>query len=362
MGNGIGRIERRVKLHDLRVLMSVVERGSMAKAAESLATSQPAISRSIADLELCLGVRLLDRGPRGVAPTPYGRALIRRGIAIFDELKQSVQDIESLADPTAGEVRIAAPIGWGAGFVAAVIDRLARHYPRIVCHLTICDTTAPVLEQREVDLVVTRPFTIPPPEDHFQGELLFAESSFVIAGIKNPWARRRRIKLADLINEPWALPPLMLACTGTWERGKGDIPTVTSITVDFTARKVRGGGFQLGAPLEITSLDDVKIHFRGTRAFEGYWSMTLDGEEMRAVENSGKSGEIPQNRDILVKMQAKATNLKMGDDVFGHSAFWPRADFLDHVRYFHSLGLTGRSGLCLVSSKMTHSGQKSFAS
>src|SRR5262252_3061836 len=157
MGNGIGRIERRVKLHDLRVLMSVVESGSMAKAAESLATSQPAISRSIADLEFSLGVRLLDRGPRGVAPTPYGRALIRRGIAIFDELKQSVQDIESLADPTAGEVRIAAPI---------------------VCHLTICDTTAPVLEQREVDLVVTRPFTIPPPEDHFQGELLFAESSF----------------------------------------------------------------------------------------------------------------------------------------------------------------------------------------
>ena len=54
---------------------------------------------------------------------------------------------------------------------------------------------------------MTRPFTIPPAEDHLQGELLFADSLFVIAGIKNPWARRRRIKLADLINEPWALPP-----------------------------------------------------------------------------------------------------------------------------------------------------------
>jgi DNA-binding transcriptional LysR family regulator len=207
MGKGIRRIERRVKLHDLRVLMSVVERGSMAKAAESLATSQPAISRSIADLEFSLGVRLLDRGPGGVAPTPYGRALIRRGIAIFDELKQGVQDIEFLADPTVGEVRIAAPIGWGAGFVATVIDRLARRYPRVVCHLTISDTTALLLEQRQVDLVVTRPFAIPPPEDHFQGELLFTDSTFVIAGIKNPWARRHRIKLADLINEPWALPP-----------------------------------------------------------------------------------------------------------------------------------------------------------
>jgi DNA-binding transcriptional LysR family regulator len=91
MGNGIQRIERRVKLHDLRVLMSVVERGSMAKAAESLATSQPPISRSTADLKFSLSVRLLNRGPRGVAPTPYGRALIRHGIAIFDELKQGVQ-------------------------------------------------------------------------------------------------------------------------------------------------------------------------------------------------------------------------------------------------------------------------------
>ena len=58
-----------------------------------------------------------------------------------------------------------------------------------------------------MDLVVTRPFAIPPAEDHLQGELLFADSIFVIAGIENPWARRHRIKLADLINEPWALPP-----------------------------------------------------------------------------------------------------------------------------------------------------------
>ena len=60
------RIERRLKLHELRVLMSVVDGGSMGKAAKRLATSQPAVSRAIADLEYSLGVRLLDRGPRGV--------------------------------------------------------------------------------------------------------------------------------------------------------------------------------------------------------------------------------------------------------------------------------------------------------
>ena len=57
----IERIERRLKLHDVRVLLAVVQAGSMHKAAERLATSQPAISRAIADLEHTLGVRLLDR-------------------------------------------------------------------------------------------------------------------------------------------------------------------------------------------------------------------------------------------------------------------------------------------------------------
>src|SRR5207302_541107 len=102
------RIERRLKLHDLRVLMSVVQAGSMSKAAERLGTAQPALSRSIAELEHTLGVRLLDRSPRGVQPTDYGRALINRGIAVFDELRQGVKDIEFLSDPTAGELRIGA--------------------------------------------------------------------------------------------------------------------------------------------------------------------------------------------------------------------------------------------------------------
>ena len=74
----IDRIERRLKLHELRVLMAVVEAGSMNKAAERLATSQPAISRAISDLEHALGVRLLERNPGGILPTQYGEAIIRR--------------------------------------------------------------------------------------------------------------------------------------------------------------------------------------------------------------------------------------------------------------------------------------------
>ena len=68
------RIGRRLKLQDLHVLISVTQAGSMGRAAQRLNTSQPAISRTIAELEEAIGVRLLDRSGKGVEPTAYGRA------------------------------------------------------------------------------------------------------------------------------------------------------------------------------------------------------------------------------------------------------------------------------------------------
>src|SRR5213075_1735695 len=122
------RIERRMKLRDLHILMTVVQAGSMGKAAERLNTTQPAISRSIAELEHALGVRLLDRHRQGIEPTEYGRALLDCGVAVFDDLRQGVKNIEFLADPAAGQVRIGCNPFLAASFVSTVIDRLSRHY------------------------------------------------------------------------------------------------------------------------------------------------------------------------------------------------------------------------------------------
>src|SRR2546423_1276988 len=128
------RIGRRVKLRHIHVLLAVAQSGSMARAAERLAISQPVVSKTIADLEHALGVRLLDRTSHGVEPTAYGLSFIHCGTAVFDELRRGVQEIEFLADPTVGEVRI----GGGAVFtdvlVPAAIARLAARYPRIEFH------------------------------------------------------------------------------------------------------------------------------------------------------------------------------------------------------------------------------------
>ena len=123
------RTKRQLKLRDLDILMAVIQAGSMGKAA-GLNMSQPAVSKAIADLEHTLGVRLLVRSQQGIEPTPYGLALVKRGVAVFNELRQGVQDIEFLADPTA-ELRIGATEPVAAAIVSPVIDQLSRQYPRM---------------------------------------------------------------------------------------------------------------------------------------------------------------------------------------------------------------------------------------
>src|ERR1700716_4091312 len=110
------QIGRRLRLRDLFVFFTVVEYGSMAKAGAKLGVSTPSISEVVTALEHALGVRLFDRTPKGVTMTPYGEALLSRGRAAFDELRQGIKDIEFIADPGSGELRIGCPESIAAGF------------------------------------------------------------------------------------------------------------------------------------------------------------------------------------------------------------------------------------------------------
>jgi DNA-binding transcriptional LysR family regulator len=202
------RVGRRIKLHDLHVLMAVAQAGSMTKAATALKTTQPAISKSIAALEHTFGVRLLDRNPQGVQPTEYGRALLNSGVKVFDDLRQGVRQIESLADPAAGEVRIGCHHFLGASFVPAVIERLSRRYPRMVFHIVASQTDVlqRELSERKVDLVVGWKLGALT-DEQMVFEHLYDDPHVVVAGARNPWVRRRSVKLADLMKETWTLAP-----------------------------------------------------------------------------------------------------------------------------------------------------------
>jgi DNA-binding transcriptional LysR family regulator len=202
------RIGRRIKLRDLHVLHAVVQSGSMTRAANHMAVSVPVVSKAIADLEHTVGVRLLDRSPQGVEPTAYGRALLGRSLVAFDELRQGIKDIEFLSDPTAGEVRVGSTAPLSASFVSAVIDRLSRRYPRIVFHIVTGEavTLRRDLSERRVDLLIVRKFG-PIADEQLSFEILYQNPYVVAAGATNPWVRRRRIELAELAGELWALPP-----------------------------------------------------------------------------------------------------------------------------------------------------------
>ena len=202
------RIGRRLKLRDLHILLAVVQCGSMAKAAGQLSVSNPVVSKAVSDLEQTLGVRLVDRSAHGVEPTIYGRALLDHALSVFDELRQAVKHVEFLADPTAGEARIGSSIALASGLITAVVDRLSRQHPRIVFHLLAAESsmTYRALEERKVDLVIARIFN-PIEDDRLDAEVLYDEQEVVVAGAHNPWTRRRKIKLAELMRDPWTLPP-----------------------------------------------------------------------------------------------------------------------------------------------------------
>jgi DNA-binding transcriptional LysR family regulator len=258
------RVGRRLKLRDLHILLAVVQHRSMAKAASALAISQPAVSKAIGDMEDALGLRLLDRGRYGVEPTAYGLALVKRGRAVFDELKTGVEELRFLADPTVGELRIGSAESMAAGVLPAFLDRFSRQNPRV--HVSIMQAQFATMQYRElrersIDLLLGR---IPQSfaENDLEADILFDDHVQVVIGKRSRWARLRTLKLADLAGEPWILaPPDTLAGSLTADlfRFNGlDVPhaPLTTLSIHLYCQLAASGRF-------VTVLPSSVLHFRG---------------------------------------------------------------------------------------------------
>jgi DNA-binding transcriptional LysR family regulator len=135
--------------------------------------------------------------------------LVKRGVAIFDELKHGVEELGFLADPTAGKLRIGSTEGIAAGMLPAIIERFSREYPR--AHLDVAQTVVSTLHYRElrersIDLLIGR-IPLHFAEHDLQAEFVYDDQIVVVAARRSKWGRANRIKLADLSDEPWVLPP-----------------------------------------------------------------------------------------------------------------------------------------------------------
>jgi DNA-binding transcriptional LysR family regulator len=270
-------IGRRLRLRDLFVFFTVVENGSMAKAAALLGVSAPSISDVIADLEHALGVRLLDRGPKGVLVTPYGQALLVRGRAAFDELRHGIRDIEFIADPGGGEVHIGCSESVAAGFLVPVIEQLSQQHPRMRFYVEQVHTPNvefPELEGRKVDLVLARLVKMPVDgclTNELNAEILFNDPFTVVVGRTSKWGRRRNVDFADLVDEPWILPPL-------------DALAGLLLTEAFEARGLR--------PPRL-SVATFSMHLRNNLVSDGRFITALPQSVMRLSSRHYSLKEVP---------------------------------------------------------------------
>jgi DNA-binding transcriptional LysR family regulator len=261
------RISRRLRFRDLQVFFSVVQCGSMAKAAHELGVTQPAVSEVVASLEHAFGVRLFDRSPHGVEPTIYGRALLKRGVASFDELRQGIRDIEFLVDPTKGEVRIGCVDSLAGGLLAPFVEKFCRQYPGVVIAIEpfqLPTLELPELHARKVDVVLSRlqrPHADDPFGDGLDVEILFEDEAVVAAGADSRWARRRKITLADLRDASWVGTSRDTLTRTLLDRAhqNADLPPpavrVTTYSVQLRAHLLATGDFLAAMPKSMLKLN-----------------------------------------------------------------------------------------------------------
>jgi len=245
------RIGRRIRLRDLHVVMAVAEEGSMTRASAKLAISHPVVSKTISDLEQVLGVSLFDRTPRGVELTPFGQALLKCGVNVFDEMRRGLKQIEFLADPTAGRLAVGGPEIVLSGILPQISEKFLQRFPDVQLNVIHADTAVMqfgALRDRKVELMIGR-LLRRPVEDDLVIEPLLEEPFVAVAGTDSQWARRRRLGLTDLAAESWVLPPYdrapgALIAQIFQETGiKPPEPSVATLSIQLTIRLIASGRF-----------------------------------------------------------------------------------------------------------------------
>ncbi|MBJ3776104.1 LysR family transcriptional regulator [Acuticoccus mangrovi] len=121
----------------LSYFQAVVEAGSLHRAAEAMRVAQPALSKSIQSLEAALGVQLLVRHSRGVAPTEAGRSLYRHTGEILAAWRAAVAEVNETAEEPGGTIAVGAPPSLAQYLFGGLANEIARLYPRL--RLELCE-------------------------------------------------------------------------------------------------------------------------------------------------------------------------------------------------------------------------------
>ncbi|MDX5515522.1 LysR substrate-binding domain-containing protein [Stenotrophomonas sp. RG-453] len=198
----------RLKTRHLMLLLHLHEHGSVLRAAEAAAMTQPAASKLLAEMEDMLGVKLFERHARGVEPTWYGHVLIRRARSAMSEIGRATEEIAALRSGHRGQVSIGTVVNPGTNLVPQAIAEVKREFPDILIRVEM-DYSRPLvvrLLDGQLDLVIGR-ILGPEGAADLAFEALADEPHSVIARAGHPLANRDDLHHADLARHGWILPP-----------------------------------------------------------------------------------------------------------------------------------------------------------
>lgn len=200
-------LRSRLKLRQVLLLVALDEQRNMHRAAASLRMTQPAATRLLGALERTLGVRLFDRGPRGLAPNAYGESLIRHARAMLATLDHAREEMNSLAEGASGRIAIGALLVAAPVLVPLALARFKQRHPNhtVLVHEGSATALLPALRRGELDLVVGRVSSDVPGEG-LDFEAFYSEPMQVVTRTGHPLARRRALRLRELAGEAWIVP------------------------------------------------------------------------------------------------------------------------------------------------------------
>src|SRR5450631_616846 len=141
--------------HLLRHFLAVVEHRGISSAAKAIHITQPALTKSVRQLEQLLGVKLFERLPTGMVPTRFGEVLARRVRLMDVEYRHALAEIESMKGGTGGTINVGAGPVWMARLLPPVIAEFQRQQPKVKIHLVggVIDTLVPGLLAGRLDVV-----------------------------------------------------------------------------------------------------------------------------------------------------------------------------------------------------------------
>ncbi|ALN90800.1 MULTISPECIES: LysR substrate-binding domain-containing protein [Lysobacter] len=198
----------RLKTRHLQLLLHLYEHRSVVRAADAADMTQPAASKLLSEMEHILGVPLFERHARGVEPTWYGQALIRRARSALSEIGRAHHEIEAMRSGRMGQAAIGTVVNPGTNLVPQAIAAVKRDFPDILIRVDM-DYSRPLVAKLlggQLDIVIGR-ILGPEGAGDLEFEPLADEPHSVIVRAGHPLTQRNEVTYADLLEYGWIMPP-----------------------------------------------------------------------------------------------------------------------------------------------------------